>query len=155
MFPRQTMAFSRIFGLVDNIFELIKILASFSFCFLTYDLLERISFPEYPVDYKYLIFKRLLLIFMFIQGSSYLFNFCIISIYNPIIYTEKVLISIMILIININSIFFSIMQVSFIFTLKYDLYYVNLHLEIRPDLENVMEYEEGSLNFNNQKFLDF
>jgi len=62
-----------------------------------------------------------------------------ISFYNPIIYTEKVLISSMIAMINVNSFFYLLMQIFFVLTLKHDLFYVNLHLEIRPDLEYFIE----------------
>lgn len=139
---KETLAFSRSIGLVENIFQLFYILSSYLFCFLSYDLLRKISFMEHPVDNKYLVFKKLVLIFMFMQLICYIFNLLFISFYNPIIYTEKVLISSMILLINLNTVFYYIMQIFFVLTLKHDLYYVNLHLEIRPDLEYFIECDE-------------
>lgn len=142
LLQKETLSFSRSFGLVENIFQLLYILSSFLFSFLSYDLLRKISFTEHPVDNKYLIFKKLVLIFMFVQLICYLFNLLFVSFYNPIIFTEKVLISSMIVMINVNSFFYSIMQIFFVLTLKHDLYYVNLHLEIRPDLEYFIECDE-------------
>lgn len=140
-FYPQTLEFSKYFGLIENIFSLLNMQSSFLFCFLTFEMLKRISFPEYPTDVNYLRCKRLLLIFMFIQLFFYTFNYIILSFYNPVIYPEKMLVSCMIYLINLNAIFYYIMQVAFVFTLRYDLYYVNLHLEIRPDIEYFIAYE--------------
>ena len=142
LLPNETLAFSRSFGLVENIFQPFYILSSYLFCFLSFDILRKISFTEHPVDTKFLTCKKLMLIFMFVQLICYLFNLLFISFYNPIIYTEKVLISSMIVMINLNSVFYFIMQIFFVLTLKHDLYYVNLHLEIRPDLEYFIECDE-------------
>lgn len=139
---KETLAFSRSFGLVENIFQPFYILSSFLFSLFSFDLLRKISFTEQPVDNKYLTCKKLVLIFMFVQLICYLFNLLFISFYNPMIYTEKVLISSMIIMINLNSLFYSLMQIFFVLTLKHDLYYVSLHLEIRPDLEYFIECDE-------------
>lgn len=143
-FSRETSYFSKTFGLVDNIFQLFYMVSSFSFSCLSFDLLRKISFNELPVNYKYLTFKKFLLIFMFVQFVCYLFNLLFVSYYNPVIYSEKILISSMILILNANTVFYYVMQIFFVLTLRHDLYYVNLHLEIRPDLEYFIEYDEDN-----------
>jgi len=143
---KDTLAFSRSFGMVENIFNIFNMLSSYLFCLLSFDLLRKISFTEHPVDNKYLICKKLLLIFMFVQIGCYLLNLLFISFYNPIIYTEKILISSMILMINVNSVFYSLMNIFFILTFRHDLYYVNLHLEIRPDMEYFIECDDDFLS---------
>ncbi len=139
LLPKATLGFSRSFGVVENIFQPFYILSSFLFSFLSYELLRKLSFAEHPVNKNYFKCKKIVLICMFVQLVSYLFNMMFISFYNPIIYTEKVLISSMIAMINVNSFFYLLMQIFFVLTLKHDLFYVNLHLEIRPDLEYFIE----------------
>ena len=134
--------FTKILGLVDNIFCLLYFLASFLFCFLTYNILYKISSNKNTKDDKYLFFKKMILIFMFMNLCSYILSLLIVSFYNPIIFSEKILFSFLILLINLNSTFFLIMQYTFIFTLKYDLYYVNLNLEVQPDMEYFFLQEE-------------
>lgn len=87
---------------------------------------------------------------MFINLCSYILSLVIISFYNPIIFSEKILFSLLILLINLNSTFILIMQYTFIFTLKYDLYYVNLNLEVQPDMEYFFYQEEFMNNLKKQ-----
>lgn len=79
---------------------------------------------------------------MFVQLVCYNLNLLLVSYYNPVIYSEKILISSMILILNINSICYYVMQTFFILTLTHDLHYVNLYLKIRPDLEYFIEHDD-------------
>lgn len=137
-----TLFVSRSIGFIEDIFYLFYLIFSFLFSYFTFDILSKISFNEHPADYKYLFLKKGILIFMSIQLVSYILNLILISFYNPIIFTEKILLSSLIFGININSVMFIIMQYTFIFTLKYDLYYVNLNLEVRPDLEYFEDVDE-------------
>lgn len=66
----------------------------------------------------------------------------LVSVYSPVIESEKYLLSILIVCLNANSLLFLLCQVLFIFSLKYDLYYVNLNLQIRPDLEYFVDFDE-------------
>jgi hypothetical protein len=43
-------------------------------------------------------------------------------------------------------------QALFIFSLKYDLYYVNMNLQIRPDLEYFLDLTDGMENKINLKY---
>ena len=79
---------------------------------------------------------------MFTQTSCYIFNYFLVSFYNPLIFTEKVLLSAMILTINVNCILNYFMFAMFVYTMKYDLYYVNMQLEIIPDLEFFLDAQE-------------
>jgi hypothetical protein len=142
LFSKETSYFSKSFGLVDNLFQTFYMISSFTFCYLSYDLLRKISLNELSGNNKLLIFKNLLLIFMFVQLVCYNLNLLLVSYYNPVIYSEKILISSMILILNINSICYYVMQTFFILTLTHDLHYVNLYLKIRPDLEYFIEHDD-------------
>jgi len=141
-YPKETLNYSILLGFVENIFQLLYMTSSFSFSFLTFELLRKITLIEEFEGTNMLTFKKLMLFFMFAQFLCYLFNLFFVSFYNPIIYAEKILLSTMILILNVNSVFFSLMQNFFILTLKYDLEYINKHLQVRLDLEYFLEYDE-------------
>jgi len=134
-YPKETLNYSILLGFVENIFQLLYMTSSFSFSFLTFELLRKITLIE---EFE----GTNMLFFMFAQFLCYLFNLFFVSFYNPIIYAEKILLSTMILILNVNSVFFSLMQNFFILTLKYDLEYINKHLQVRLDLEYFLEYDE-------------
>lgn len=149
-----SLNFSKKFNFVDNLFNIIFMLSAFIFCYLSFNLLN-LSFKEKPLDLIYFSYKKIILIGMFIQKDLYMFNFVLISSYVPIVYTEKILISLMILIININCVLFHLFFALFIYTLKYDLFHVNLQLEIIPDLEFFMDAnkEEFSVKKKMEKIL--
>ena len=78
----------------------------------------------------------------------------LISLYNPMIFTEKILLSLMIFTMNINCIVFFYMFSLFVFTMKYDLYYVNLQLEVIPDLEFFLDAQEELLRAQMGKLIE-
>jgi hypothetical protein len=148
-----SMKISRKIGFVDNIFIITFMLSSFIFCFFSYDLLQKLSFKENSRIINYLYFKKVLLISMFTQAAFYITSFFLISFYHPVIFTEKILLSSMILTINLNSIAFYFMFVIFIYTMKYDLYYVNLQLVVIPELEFFLDAEEELLKNQIEKMI--
>lgn len=91
---------------------------------------------------------------MFTQKASYILNSLLISYYNPLIYTEKVLLSTLIVMINLNCVLFFYLFIVFIFTMKYDIYYVNLQLELIPEIEFFSDAEEEYLKKKMGKFIE-
>ena len=69
------------------------------------------------------------------------------------IFTEKILLSSMIFTINVNCIIFYYMFAMFIFSMKYDLYYVNLQLEVIPDLEFFLDAQEELMKSQMDKII--
>jgi hypothetical protein len=63
----QTMSLSRNIGLVDNILFLLFMTASFSYCLLSFDLLEKLNIREIPKDCYCILFKRYLITLMAVQ----------------------------------------------------------------------------------------
>ncbi len=120
-------------------------LSGFISCFFSYDLLNKLLLIEKPANFYYIYYKKTILIGMFSQMIFYMFNYYLISFYNPLILTEKILLSGMIILININSIIYYFLYAIFIYTLKFDLYYVNMQLEIIPDLEFFLDAKEELL----------
>lgn len=150
---KYSMTLSRNLGFVDNIFNIVFMLSSFIFCFFSFDLLNKLSLKENPADLGYLFYKKFLLIFMFTQQACYIFNYLLISLYNPMIFTEKILLSTMVILINVNSIAFYYMFAVFVFTMKYDLSYVNMQLEVLPDLEFFLSEQEDLIKSQMDKMI--
>jgi hypothetical protein len=148
-----SMKLSRYIGFADNIFMITFMLSSFIFCCFSNDLFNKLSFKEKPADYSYLIFKKLILISMFIQTILYITNYFMISFYEPLIYTEKILLSTLILIINVNNVIFYYMFAIFVYTMKYDIYYINLQLQVIPELEFFLDTEEELLENQIEKMI--
>ncbi len=65
----------------------------------------------------------------------------LISFYNPIASSEKFLMNLVIICMFSNSLLFLLCNVLFIYSMKYDLYYVNLNLQIQPDIEYFIDLE--------------
>lgn len=68
----------------------------------------------------------------------------LVSYYTPIISQEKVLLGLLMVCLCFNSGLFYLCHITFIFSLKYDLYYVNMNLQVRPDLEYFIDFEENN-----------
>ncbi len=171
-YNNETLKFSKMFiHTVDNIFFSFYIVTTFIYSVMTYLLLEKMNILELPKNCACLLFKKYLIVLMGVQlicckfymiywiySDIYLnliyihiLNFHIhldllslllISCYNPFIYPEKVLLNSLILCMNINSITFMFLHAFFILSLKYDMYYVNMNLNIRPDLEYFLDLTE-------------
>lgn len=136
---------SRKIGFVDNIFNVYFMLSAFIFCFFTFDILNKLSWKEKPLNFFYIYYKKFLLICMFTQKVCYMFNFVLISFYNPMINSEKILLSAMVFTINLNCIVYYFMFAMFVYSMKYDLCYVNMQLEVIPDLEFFVDENEDML----------
>jgi hypothetical protein len=135
LFNDIAIVFTKNINLIDNIFNIIFMLSAFLFSYYNFEILNRLSLREKPIDYKIIYYKKFILISMFSQKMSYIINYILISYYHPIIYSEKILLSSLIIIINFNCIAFYFLFAFFIFTLKYDIYYVNLQLQLIPEIE--------------------
>ncbi len=66
----------------------------------------------------------------------------LISYYNAVISIEIFLSTLMIISLYLNSITFFLSFVVFIYTLKYDLFFITMNLEIRPDIEYFVDIDE-------------
>jgi len=143
LFNESAIFFTKNFGLIDNLFIILFMLSGFIFCYFSFDILNKLSLKEKPADFTYIYFKKFILISMFTQKASYLFNYFLISLYQPLVNSEKILLSLMIIVININCIMYFYLFTIFIFTFKYDLYYVNLQLELIPEIEFFTDGDES------------
>jgi hypothetical protein len=150
---KLSLYFSRIHGLIDIIFNITFMLSSFISCLYSYNLLNKLPLKENPANFGYNYYKKIILIGMFTQLTFYMFNYFLISFYNPLILTEKILLSGMIIFININFFIYYFLFAIFIYTLKYDLYYVNLQLEIIPDLEFFLDAKEELIRNHYEKMI--
>jgi len=147
-YNKETLQFSRNYlGLVDNCLFVVYIFASFTYCYMTYVLLSKMNIREVPKDCSCLMFKKYLMLLMGIQLFCYCMSVALVSYYHPVIDQEKFLMSLLIYSMSINSTLFLVCQAFFIFSLKYDLYYVNMNLQIRPDLEYFLDLTD----YNNIK----
>jgi len=87
--------------------------------------------------------KKYLLIIMIVQLMSYLVSEILVAFYNPTIELEKQLLSNLIFTLSINSIVFVFCFILFVWTLKYDLFFVILNMQIMPDIEYFIDMEEN------------
>ncbi len=71
----------------------------------------------------------------------------LISFYNAIILIEIYLSTFLIINLFINAVMFLMGNLLYVFTLKYDLEYVSLNLQIRPDIEYFVDLEENEKLF--------
>jgi len=149
-YNKETLKLSRSFGFVDNLMYPVYVLSSFLYCLMTYSLLSKLHDKEMhkTKDSCYIKIKMYLIILMGIQVFCYICSTILVSFYNPIISQEKSLLSLLIINFSINSLLFLSCLVFFIFSLKYDLYYVYMNLQIRPDIEYFidMDIEENQLS---------
>jgi len=116
-------------------------------CGLTYVLLNNIMMQGIFNHSRYLGMKKFILITMTVNLSLYFSCLLIISYYQPIIAIEKLFTSILVVLKEINSIMFILNYVFFVFTLKYDLQHIQMHLEVRPDMEYFVFPEEDFTKF--------
>jgi len=131
------------FKLTDNILFFIYLFSLFSICLLTYFFLMKLENKGIPIDKTYLGIKRYVIIGMGINLFCYTFCLLMLSYYNPIIKIEQYLTSMLLVSKETNSIFFLFNFLLFIISLRYDLVYVHLNLQIRPDIEYFVDIEEN------------
>lgn len=97
---------------------------------------------EIPKDKGYICIKKMLLVLMGLQIFLYITCLLTVSFYVPAIEVEKNLFILIISTIGVNSIIFVFCTVFFIWTLKYDIYYINLNLTIMPDIEYFIDFDD-------------
>jgi len=140
----ETLEFSRKkLNLVDNILFLVYILSNYTFCFMSSSMLDSINCKEMPKDKGYTMTKKVLLLIMGLQVFLFVIALLIVSFYVPMIQVEKNLFVLLVSAMGVNSIIFTCCMIFFIWTLRYDLYFVNLNLEILPDIEYFIDFEEN------------
>jgi len=107
-------------------------------------ILNLMDCKEVPKDKGYINAKSILLLVMGFQ--VFLFSVCLflVSYYVPKISIEKNLFILIVSAMGVNSIIFILCMIFFIWTLKYDLYFVNLNLAILPDIEYFVDFEEDN-----------
>jgi len=87
--------------------------------------------------------KKILLLIMGVQIFLYFVSLLLVSYYTPQLELEKKLSSLLIITMSINSVLFVFCKMLFILTLKYDLYFVSMNLQILPDIEYFVDLEEN------------
>lgn len=65
-----------------------------------------------------------------------------ISYYEPVIAIEQFMMSVLVVCLNVNSIVFLACFMVFVLTLKYDLFFIGLNLQFRPDMEYFVDFED-------------
>jgi len=141
----ETLEFSKKrLNLVDNVLFPVYMLMSFVYCLMLYVVLNKMSCKEVKKDENYLNAKKYLLIVMTIQLFLYINSLIIVSFYDPKLSIEKTLFALLVSSMGINSMVFMFCHAFFIFTLKYDLFFVNITLEILPDVEYFVDFEENA-----------
>jgi len=130
-------------GISDNILFLIYITNTYIFCSLTYNILLKIQIYGIPHDEFYMSIKRYTLMAMGISLIIYFVSLVLISYYTPVIHLEKLLMGFIIICKELNSIIFIFNFLVFVLTMKFDLYYIFLNLQIRPDVEFFLDQEES------------
>ena len=118
-------------------------ITSILFCYFTYDLFNKINNNGLQKNINYIRMKKYLLIIMIVQLMSYLVSEILVAFYNPTIELEKQLLSNLIFTLSINSIVFVFCFILFVWTLKYDLFFVILNMQIMPDIEYFIDMEEN------------
>ena len=151
-FHDATIAFSReklskhyllkLLELVDNVLFLIYMVSTYSYCYISSSFLNLMDSVEIPKDKGYVCIKKMLLVLMGLQIFLYFTCLLTVSFYVPAIEVEKNLFILIISTIGVNSIIFVFCTVFFIWTLKYDLYYINLNLTIMPDIEYFVDFDD-------------
>ena len=131
-----------IIGIVDNILFFIFICTSFCFCLFSYSLLTTINGNGLRKDQFFITLKKYLLSLMLLQIILYTVSILLVSFYRPTLELEKSLSSSLIICMSINSIIFVFCYLFFIWTLKYDLLFVTLNMQILPDIEYFLDLEE-------------
>ena len=144
-FQEITLNFTkRYFGITDNILFLTYMTSSFLLCLLTFSLLNKMDSKGITKNIKFISYKKTILYIMVMNLMLYFTCLIIISYYDHAIKIEKHFISFLVLLKEINSIFFILNFLLFTLSMKYDLFYVHLNLHIRPDIEYFIDSE---LNF--------
>jgi len=92
--------------------------------------------PRHNSGYDHLCSHYILYYFFYDNNE----NICVL----PKLSIEKTLFALLVSSMGINSMVFMFCHVFFIFTLKYDLFFVNVTLEILPDVEYFVDFEENA-----------
>ena len=128
----------------NNIFFSIYLISLFIFCYLSYSLLLKFELKSIPKETYYLNVKMYLLAIMTITLINYLICLLIVSYYVTINYLQKLVICLIIVLKEINTIFFLISMLMFVASMKYDFFYLYMEMNTRPDLEYFFEDEENT-----------
>lgn len=142
-YQNRTMEFTKAhLGLSDNILFLTYIICSFMICLLSISILLKMETLGLPKDENILKKKKLILYIIIVNIMLYISCLSLVSYYKASIKIEKVFISIMFLLKEINAIMLILNFMLFTLSLKYDLSYIHLNLNMRPDMEYFVEYEK-------------
>lgn len=142
-FQKITLTFSKDhIGISDNILFLTFLVCSFLICLLTWSILNKLDTIVVPKDERLIRYKKLILYIMTINILLYISCLSLVSFYTPNIKIDKLFISFVFLMKEINSILFIFNYMLFTFSLKFDLMYLHLNLNMRPDMEYFMESEK-------------
>lgn len=143
-YNESTLRFSKqTLNIVDNILFLNYVCSSFAFCYLSYIILLKIDISGIQKESSYLMAKRITLYLMGFSLIIYFISLLLVSFYNPIIQIEKKLFTFLVICKEAISMLFILTYLIFVLSLKYDLFYVHLSLQIRPDVEFFVDHDEN------------
>lgn len=143
LYKEKTYSFTKKFtGLADNILFITFLGSSIVICFLSFIILKKIDIFGVQKDSKFLYFKKIIIALMTVNFVLYLSCLIIISYYEPIITIEKNFTVLLMIMKEVNAILFLVNYLLYILTIKYDLNFVQLNLEMIPDMEFFIDREE-------------
>ena len=136
-FEEKTSFLTKVYtGLVDNILFISFLTSSIIICLLLFTILKKIDLYLPHTDRLNFYFKKILLFLMTCNYIQYISCLLIISYYQPIIMIEQKLSIIIMILKEVNSIFFILNYLMFILSIKEDFYLFVLKLETIPKLED-------------------
>jgi len=142
-FGDKTLLLSKRFlYLCDDVLFLIFLISLYTICSYSIRILNSLEVSGIKKDNFYFIMKNSLLVFMTISLYIYSINLLVLSYYTPYIKIEKLLTSVFIVCKEITSIIFLLFFSMFALSFKYDLYYLKLNLNIRPDVEYFLDISD-------------
>ncbi len=125
--------------MVDNIVFLLYLIFTYLFCYLSYIMLTLLDSSDFHLDKGYMSMKKVILIIMGLQVFLYSVSVLIVSYYSPKLALEKNLFMLIVSSIGVNSIVYLICMIGFIWTFKYDIYFVNFHMVVLPDSDTEVD----------------
>lgn len=134
--------FLSVLGFCSNPMYLISMTCGILTVTMSFDLLVRIGGEDFTrFNIKVVCIKRGIVFFMLMQYTLYCLSLLMVSYYNPVIQIEKVMMGVLVVCLDVNSYLLWVSLQFYVFMIKFDIYYINMNLLIRPDLEYFLDVE--------------
>lgn len=129
--PQYVLNFSKTIGSVDNCLFTIFMLSTIFACLFSYLSISTIS-SEGGVIFR---LKEICIGILMITFIGYLLSLIIVNIFTPGTTNEKIMISVLIMLMGVNNIFFLLTFAIFVLSFRYDVELVYKMLNAQPDVE--------------------